>query len=220
MVLGEVRAIGGRLARARDARLRVDDHVARQQAGVRERQQREQRGRRIAARAGHQARGRKGRAAPLRQRVERAVRQRGGLRVPARPKCAVSKPERARQIDHPHTAPGQRGANTGGRRLGQAQKHDVAFARERVHIERLNLAVPDAREGRQPPRFSTRGHGRRQSDSGMPGQQADQFLAGVTGGPGDGDTNRRWRQTGSVAWSRVNKYALRFINSQACCLPV
>src|SRR5262249_33997930 len=53
VVFGEVRAFGRLRARARDARLRVDDDArgAIEETGLRERQEREERGGRVAARA-------------------------------------------------------------------------------------------------------------------------------------------------------------------------
>ena len=97
----------------------------------------------------------------------------------------------AGEVNHPQPALDERGAHAGRRRFGQSEKHDLARACERLDVEGLHLAVPDAGEGRQPSGFTARRHGGRQADTRVPGEQAHEFLACVTGCPGDGDTNRR-----------------------------
>jgi len=191
VVLGEMRALGRALARAGHAGLRVDDHVAREQPRVHDRLQREERRRGVASRARHQPGAGKGRAAAFGKGVDGAVRQLGGLGIPAPAERLVAQAERAGQVDHPQPAPGEHGAHAGSGRFRQSEEHHLARARERLDVEGLHLAVPYAGQRRQPSRFTTGRHGGRQADTGVPCQQAHQFLAGVTGGPGDGDTHTR-----------------------------
>ena len=128
VVLGEVRAVARRAAGARDAGLRVDDHAAHrvEQAGLDERQEREQRGGRIAARVGDERRAADVVAIVLGQTVRGAGRQRPASRGYQRARARIiPNAERAREIDDADAGVDERRRQLGGRVLGHREKHEV-----------------------------------------------------------------------------------------------
>ena len=165
-------------------------------------------------------------AAPAARRPR--PRERGGGRIPALPVGVAADAEGAREVDHtdaalssaapfpptpPRAAPERRCRRRG----------------EPIDVERRDRAIPDALQRRQRPRRARRArrHRLRQRHRRMPGQQADQLLAGVAGGAGDRDAGARGRRrAGAMVWRRAgllwassprrekNIYTFRCINSQ------
>ena len=195
VVLAEVRALGRRLAGARDARLGVDDDVgvAAQQAGRGQRLQGQQRRRRVAARARHQRRagdprrprtrsGRRRRrpAAPSSPGTTSRARRRraGGTRPTGRSPAPRRRaaPARPRPTPLP-AAPGTRPRRRGRRRRGRAAPP------RRPRCAPAPAACAARSLACEPVASVRRGEG-------MPGQQPDQLLAGIAGGAGDRDARR------------------------------
>ena len=168
-----------------------------EQAGVGERQQRQERRRRVAARARHQrgaGEGARGCARSGRRRVPS-----GSAACPdtsAAGSAVVAQPERAGQVDDAHAAVDERRADAGGALLGQRQEHDVGVVRASAsRSSGCDVAVPDAGEGRQRARASPPDDmAAVRRTPRVAGEQAQQFLAGVAGGAGDGDTKRATAQ--------------------------
>ena len=186
MDLGEVRPLRRRLARARHARLRVDDDVdaGNEKTGGQERRQGQQRGRRIAARVGHESGAGNGVARQFGQAIDHAVGEAVRLRIPAGTRGGVPEPERAREVDDPHSALGQRGPEFRRRLVGQGKKDHVGVVREHVVRERRDLPVPESGEcGQRTRRAAARAgrHRGRDRHARMAGEQPEQFLAGIAG---------------------------------------
>ena len=127
VILGEVGAVGRRLARAGDPRLRVDHHVARggDQPGLAS-------GNTPAATPSDSSRGSATSRAPriasaleLGQPVRHSLRHPGRHRVPGRIGAARREGKRTRQIDDAQAGVEERRARLGRGCFGQGQKRDV-----------------------------------------------------------------------------------------------
>ena len=90
--------------------------------------------------------------------------------------------------------PGTQAVVLGGGLLGQRKKCDVGCGCELLNIERLELAVPHARQSgqRSGSRIGARRHPGHDLHVRMPRQQGHELLTGIPGGPGDPDTNHAW----------------------------
>ena len=194
MALREVRALRRPLAGPRDAGLGVDDDVAVvvEEAGVAQRAQGEQRRRRVAPRAGHEACVRQRLPVVLGEAVDHRlvdVRRRG---IPVAALGRVPQPERAGEVEDPDAAGDEVGADLGRDRVRQGQEHRPGLGRQSVQGERRHVAVPDACERGQAAYAlgGSRSHGRGHGDGRMARGEPEQLLAGVPGGPGDPDGKR------------------------------
>ena len=195
MVLGEMRALGRRLAGARDARLGVDDDVAFEQAGGFERPEADERGGRVAARARDQLGRRQAGAIELGQAVDGAGRQRSpssGSACRGRRRRAGGRRRRGRSRGC--RAPAARGAVSAAFASGRARKAALTDGAMRSGGVGEDFAVPDAGQGRQlAGRFHRgRAEGGREADARVPREDPHQFLAGIAGGAHQGDVDLRW----------------------------
>src|SRR3954447_17843002 len=148
----EVRRRRRRPPGARDARLRVDHHVA-DRRGPRQRRQREQRGGRVAAGVGDEVRLAHRVARELRQAVHALpeVLRRAVLAVPVLVDGQVAQPEVGRQVDHQRATLAQLGHDRGGgsvrvrdhRRVHRAVRGRVV-ALERQRHPRAGMDVVEA----------------------------------------------------------------------------
>ena len=188
--LAEMRALGRRLPRSRDSRLGVDHDVAGHEACGHQRRERQDGGRRVAAGTGDEPRAWQAalRFAPSCRRLcpsaapsRRDTSGRGGRRRAAgrrrRDRRRV-RPSRGAPARYPPTHPQASARNTASRRA------------QPVHVERLDRAVPDARQpGQRSRRRLLRGHRGGQRHFRMARQQAHQLLPGVARGAPDPDRN-------------------------------
>ena len=132
--------VGGRLAPgARDARLRVDHHVA-DQPGAGERREREQRRGRVAARVGDEVGAGDPLAVQLGQPVDALAEQLGRAvrAVPVLVDAAVAQPEVGRQVDDADAALAQRGDGRRRDAVRPADERGVDVGL-RVGVPRLEL---------------------------------------------------------------------------------
>ena len=189
---GKMRPLRWRLARARHARLGVDDDVGvgEQQAGLDERRQRQQRRGRVAARVGDQLRTRDGAALALGEAVGEPAGSRcvSGYHL-ARDASSRSRnaPERSMTRTPASTSAG---ASSAAAESGSA-RNTTSASLASVSFESGTMAPFQRRvSAGQPPR---RGaglagrHRRGQRDRRMARQQPQQLLAGEAGGAGDRD---------------------------------
>ena len=167
-----------------------------QQAGLGQRQQGQQGGRRIAARVRQQPRAADGLGLELGEPVGHALGQHTRGRVPAGARRVVPQAEGPRQVDNAAAGVEQGRGNLGRRRLGQGQEHDVAGRGERRHVERDDIAVPHTRQRGQATRRGgrRRSGGVRQHELRVARQQPDELLAGVAGGTGESGSDTRGRR--------------------------
>ena len=130
VVLAEMRPLARYLARAGDARLRVNDDGTLDEAGRRQRLERQERGGRIAARARHEPRIANKVRVQLRERIYDPRRQRARSRIPALALGLVTDSECAREVDHADVALQQCGADSA-ERFRQRQEDDVGVGGQR-----------------------------------------------------------------------------------------
>jgi hypothetical protein len=112
------------------------------------------------------------------------------LRVPAGALRLVAEPEGAGEVDHLHAGIDEHRRELGGRLLGQREEDEIRLARERRRIERRDFALEEMCErGQFTRRRGPRRGRRRDRDRRMPREKAEQFLARVSSGAGDGHTD-------------------------------
>jgi hypothetical protein len=147
----EVLAVRRLAAGARDARFRVDHHVA-EQSLARQRRQREDRGGRVAARVGDQPGAGDLLAMQLREPVDRVREVRGGavLAVPLLVGGQLAQPEVGREVDDADPALEQLGNDRrgGAVRVGDDGRVDVELGRRGLEHERHARARVDGVEAR------------------------------------------------------------------------
>ena len=187
VALAEMRPLGRGLPRARDAGLRVDDDGRSAQVdepAFDERLQREDRRRRVAARACDECRVAQLIAIPLGQAIDDGLRRVDRLRIPAVTKFCIAKPKGPGEIENALAERDERRSDLGGRVLGEREKDRVGLFGQQVDVQPVNRRVPQPLQCRYTPgRGARRSHRRGNAHAGMPAEQAQQLDAGITGRP-------------------------------------
>ena len=160
---------------------------------ARQRQQRQQRGGRVAARVRQQPRGPDGVHLELGQAVGHAVGQVASGRIPLRARGRVAQAERAGEIDDAHAAGEQLGRELRRGRLGQRQENDVGLRATRAATSSGTTSPSQmrARPGRRRGVLVACDAVASVSDGvGMAGEQPDELLTGVAGRARNAGTDR------------------------------
>ncbi len=192
VALGEVRPLGRRLARARDAGLGVDDNPRLHEASRDERLQRQHRGRRIAPGARDEAGAREVLPVAFGQSVRQwhvDVRRMG---IPALPEFRVPQAEGAGKIEDPGASTGQNRRDLGRQRLRDGEEDGIGFTAELVDVKGESHRVPDLCQGRNPASLGSAGPHRHPYVGGrVPGQATEQLDPGITSCPCDADPDAK-----------------------------